>query len=152
MPKEARGDYLRVTRKFFKRVKTGREVVLKPLKDGAKIELGDEVEVHISISSKHPMEYVHLRDPRPAGFEPVSTTSRHKWNLGIYWYEEVRDSGMNFFFEALPQGEFPFKHRMRAATAGTFKVAPAILQPVYAPEFAAYSSGSVIAIDQARKK
>ncbi len=152
MPKEARGDFLRLTRKFFKRVKTGREVVLQPLKDGAHIEIGDEVEVHLSISSKHPMEYVHLRDPRPAGFEPVSTTSRHRWNLGIYWYEEVRDSGMNFFFEALPKGQFPFKYRMRAATAGIFKVAPATLQPVYAPEFAAYSSGSVIAIDQTIRK
>ena len=150
MPKEARGDYLKVTRKFFKRVKTGREVELQPLKDGAHIEVGDEVEVHLSISSKHPMEYVHLRDPRPAGFEPVSTTSRHRWNLGIYWYEEVRDSGMNFFFEALPQGEFPFKHRMTAAVSGTFKVAPAILQAVYAPEFAAYSSGAKITIDPAK--
>jgi uncharacterized protein YfaS (alpha-2-macroglobulin family) len=146
LPKEARGDYLKVTRKFSKRVKTGREVVLKPLKEGAQIEPGDEVEVHLSISSKHPMEYVHLRDPRPAGFEPVGTTSKHKWNLGIYWYEEVRDSGMNFFFEALPQGEFPFKHRMRATMAGKFKVAPATLQPMYAPEFAAYSSGKVITI------
>jgi uncharacterized protein YfaS (alpha-2-macroglobulin family) len=141
---------LKVTREFFLREKTGREVVLKPLKEGAKIEPGDEVEVHISISSKHPMEYVHLRDPRPAGFEPVSTTSKHKWDLGIYWYEEVRDSGMNFFFEALPQGEFPFKHRMRAAIAGTFKVAPATLQPMYAPEFAAYSSGKVITIKPAK--
>jgi uncharacterized protein YfaS (alpha-2-macroglobulin family) len=150
LPKEARGDYLKVTRKFFKRVKGGREVVLKPLKDGAKLEPGDEVEVQISISSKHPMEYVHLRDPRPAGFEPVSLTSKHKWNLGIYWYEEVRDSGMNFFFEALPQGEYPFKHRMRAAIAGKFKVAPATLQPMYAPEFAAYSSGKVITIKPAK--
>jgi len=150
LPEEARGDYLNVTRKFFKRVKGGREVTLQPLKDGAKIEVGDEVEVQISISSKHPMEYVHLRDPRPAGFEPVSMTSKHKWNLGIYWYEEVRDSGMNFFFEALPQGEFPFKHRMRAAIAGTFKVAPATLQPMYAPEFAAYSSGKIITIKPAK--
>ncbi|RME21140.1 MAG: hypothetical protein D6806_15205, partial [Deltaproteobacteria bacterium] len=86
------------------------------------------------------------RDPRPAGCEPVSLRSGHKWSLGIYWYEEVRDSGMNFFFERLPQGEYPFKHRMRAAAAGTFKVAPATVQPMYAPEFAAYSSGYTMTI------
>ena len=44
------------------------------------------------------MEYVHLRDPRGAGFEPESAQSRHRWDLGIYWYEEIRDSGTNFFF------------------------------------------------------
>ena len=107
---------------------------------------GDEVEVHLSLRSKHPMEYVHLRDPRAAGFEPASNISKHKWDLGINWYEEIRDSGTNFFFEQLPQGEYTFKYRIRAATAGTFKVAPAIVQPMYAPEFAAYSSGAALKI------
>jgi uncharacterized protein YfaS (alpha-2-macroglobulin family) len=146
LPKEARGDYLNVTRKYFKRIKSGREVILKPLAEGAKLVPGDEVEVQISLSSKHPMEYVHLRDPRPAGFEPVSNVSKHKWSLGIYWYEEVRDSGMNFFFEKLPQGEYPFKYRIRAAVAGTFKAGPATIQPMYAPEFSAYSSGAKLTI------
>jgi uncharacterized protein YfaS (alpha-2-macroglobulin family) len=146
MPEEDRGDYLKVSRTFFKRVTGGREVVLEPLKEGAVLKPGDEVEVHISLRSKHPMEYVHLRDPRGAGFEPDSPVSRHKWELGIYWYEEIRDSGTNFFFESLPQGEYNFKYRIRAATAGTFKVAPATVQPMYAPEFTAYSAGAVLAI------
>jgi alpha-2-macroglobulin len=152
MPAEARGDFLSVTRKYFKREKTGREAVLKPLKEGARLEPGDEIEVHISLTTKHPMEYVHLRDPRPAGCEPVSNVSKHKWALGIYWYEEVRDSGMNFFFERLPQGEYPFKYRIRAAIAGTFKAGPATVQPMYAPEFTGYSSGATINIKPAEKK
>ena len=87
------------------------------------------------------------RDPRGAGFEPTSFTSRHKWDLGISWYEEIRDSGTNFFFERLPVGEYTFKYRIRAAVAGKFKVAPAMVQPMYAPEFVAYSSGAVLDID-----
>jgi uncharacterized protein YfaS (alpha-2-macroglobulin family) len=62
------------------------------------------------------------------------------------WYEEIRDSGTNFFFERLPQGEYTFKYRIRAATAGDFKVAPATVQPMYAPEFAAYSTGAELQI------
>ena len=76
----------------------------------------------------------------------MSLTSEFKWGLGIGWYEEVRDSGTNFFFERLPVGEYPFKYRLRAATAGTFKVAPATVQSMYAPEFNAYSSGATMAI------
>jgi uncharacterized protein YfaS (alpha-2-macroglobulin family) len=53
---------------------------------------------------------------------------------------------MNFFFEQLPQGDYPLIHRVRATTAGTFKVAPATVQPMYAPEFAAYSSGATMVI------
>jgi len=148
LPEEERGDYLQLSRKYFKRVNTGREFSLQPISEGAALESGDEVEVHLSLTSKHPMEYVHLRDPRAAGFEPGSNLSRHKWDLGVSWYEEIRDSGTNFFFEHLPQGEYTFKYRIRAAAAGTFKVAPATVQPMYAPEFTAYSSGAVLRISK----
>jgi uncharacterized protein YfaS (alpha-2-macroglobulin family) len=146
LPEEDRGDYLKLSRSYFKRVNTGTEFVLQPLLEGAVLVSGDEVEVHLSLTSKHPMEYVHLRDPRAAGFEPSSNLSRHKWDWGMSWYEEIRDSGTNFFFERLPQGEYTFKYRIRAATTGVFKIAPATVQPMYAPEFSAYSSGASITI------
>jgi uncharacterized protein YfaS (alpha-2-macroglobulin family) len=146
LPTEERGDFLGVSRTYFKRVKEGREVTLVPLTDGATLVPGDELEVQISLRAKHTADYVHLRDPRGAGFEPVDTTSRHRWDLGIYWYEEIRDSGTNFFFENVPVGEYTFKYRVRAAVAGTFKVGPATVQPMYAPEFTAYSAGHTLTI------
>jgi alpha-2-macroglobulin len=148
LPEEARGDYLRLTRSYFKRVNTGKEFSLQPLEEGATLAPGDEVEVHLSLTSKHPLEYVHLRDPRGAGFEPSGNISQHKWDLGLCWYEEIRDSGTNFFFEHIPQGEYAFQYRIRATTGGVFKIAPATVQPMYAPEFTAYSSGAVIKISQ----
>ncbi len=89
---------------------------------------------------------MHLRDPRGAGLEPENATSRWRWNLGIGWYEEIRDSGANFFFEWLPAGEYTFTYRLRANMAGTFRVGPATVQSMYAPEFAAYSQGHVLTI------
>ena len=59
----------------------------------------------------------------------------------------MRDSGTNFFFERLPAGEYTFKYRLRAAMAGTFKVAPAVLQSMYAPEFTAYSAGNELEVE-----
>jgi len=144
LPEEARGDFLSVKRSYFLRKHEGKEYILIPLEEGVKIEVGDQVEVHLSIRSKHPMEYVHLRDPRGAGFEPESNKSGHRWDLGIYWYEEVRDSASNFFFEYLPQGEYNFRYRIRANMSGLFRVGPATLQGMYAPEFAAFSSGAVL--------
>ncbi len=146
MPEEARGDFLSVTRTYYLRDPSGREVVLRPLAEGTPVTVGDEVEVHLSVRTKHPMEYVHLRDPRAAGFEPVSLRSAFRWDLGLGFYEEVRDSGQNFFFEALPHGEYTFKYRLRAAQAGTFKAGPATIQPMYAPEFTAYSAGHVLTV------
>jgi uncharacterized protein YfaS (alpha-2-macroglobulin family) len=123
-------------------------MVLEPLADGAVLEAGDELEVQLSLRSKHEAEYVHLRDPRGAGFEPDTTgaVSRYKWDLGISWYEEYRDSGTNFFFEKLPVGEYTFKYRVRVAMSGAFRVGPAVVQSMYAPEFVAYSQGHLLKV------
>jgi uncharacterized protein YfaS (alpha-2-macroglobulin family) len=146
MPEKGEGDLFAVERTYFKREKRGEDVALRPLAEGAPLAVGDEVEVHLSVRARHQAEYVHLRDPRPSGCEPATLVSGHKWDLGLARYEEIRDSGTNFFMEWLPEGEYTLKHRMRCAMAGTFKAAPATLQSMYAPEFAAYSSGAVITV------
>lgn len=147
LPKMAVGDFLSVNRKYFKRVAEKSGFKLYPFKEGEKVSLGDEVEVHLSLKAKHQMEYVHLRDPRAAGFGPVDGTSKHKWELGIYWYEEIRDSGTNFFFERLPQGEYNFRYRLRASTEGNFRVGPAFVQPLYAPELVGFSEGHELKVE-----
>lgn len=146
LPEEGRGDLLAVERSYFRRDISGGEVVLRPLGPGDTVAVGDEVEVHLSIRAKHAMEYVHLRDPRGAGLEPVDQTSRYRWQGGLGYYEEVRDSGQNFFLEWMPAGEYRLKYRLRAAMAGSFRVGPATLQSMYAPEFQAFSSGTLLDI------
>jgi len=146
MPERGDGDLFTVERSYFKREKRGEEVVLRPLADGAALAVGDEIEVQLSVRARHQAEYVHLRDPRPAGCEPVTLVSGYRWDAGLGRYEEIRDSGTNFFMEWLPEGEYTLKHRVRCAMAGTFKAAPATLQSMYAPEFAAYSAGAVVTI------
>jgi uncharacterized protein YfaS (alpha-2-macroglobulin family) len=150
LPEEDRGDFFHVSRRYFRREVKGSEWVLVPLAEGGTIAVGDQLEVQLSIRSKHEAEYVHLRDPRGAGFEPESPVSRFRWDLGIGWYEEIRDSATNFFFERLPVGEYTFKYRVRAATAGTFRVGPATLSSMYAPEFTAYSAGAKLAVGEGK--
>jgi len=146
LPSEDRGDFFAVSRKYFRRDASASGFTLTPLSEGATLAPGDEVEVQISLSAKHAAEYVHLRDPRAAGLEPGVVVSGYKWDLGISWYEETRDSGTNFFFERLPAGQYTLKYRVRANMAGTFKVGPATVQSLYAPEFNAYSSGATVTV------
>ncbi|MCC2655723.1 MAG: hypothetical protein K0Q76_831 [Panacagrimonas sp.] len=146
LPDQARGDLFGVTRRYFRRENHDGQFTLTPLADGADLAPGDELEVQLSIRAKHAAEYVHLRDPRAAGLEPGVATSGYKGDLGLVWYEEIRDSGTNFFFERLPAGEYTLKYRTRANMGGTFRVGPATLQSMYAPEFAAFSAGSRLTI------
>ena len=143
-PAQGQGDFFTVSRTYFRRGAHGKEVLLTPLADGAKLNVGDELEVHLSLRTKHAAEYVHLRDPRGAGFEPENAVSGYRWDLGAGYYQEVRDSGTNFFFDSLPVGEYPLVYRVRATMAGTFHVGPATVQSIYAPEFNAYSAGAAL--------
>jgi uncharacterized protein YfaS (alpha-2-macroglobulin family) len=135
-----------VSRSYYRREQREGQWVLSPLREGAPLALGDQVEVQLSLRARHAAEYVHLRDPRAAGLEPGVVVSGYKWDLGLVRYEEVRDSATNFFVEWLPAGEYTLVHRLRAATAGSFRTAPATLQSMYAPEFTAYSSGAVLEV------
>ena len=145
-PTQGVGDLLQVERRYFRRTHNGKEYLLTPLGPGSALAIGDELEVQLSLRSKHAAQYIHLRDPRAAGLEPEAAVSRYRWDLGVAAYEEVRDSSTNYFFERLPAGEYTFTYRLRASMAGTFSIGPATLQSLYAPEFAAYSTGHQLTI------
>jgi uncharacterized protein YfaS (alpha-2-macroglobulin family) len=147
MPAAGEGDLFAVERRYFRRHNDGDKWVLTPLAEGAILAVGDQVEVQLAVTARHAAEYVHLRDPRGAGFEPESPRSGYRWDQGIGCYEEVRDSGANFFFDWLPAGQYTFKYRLRANLAGVFKVGPAVLQSLYAPEFVAYSAGRLVKVE-----
>ena len=150
LPTEARSDFFEVSRSYFLRSHNGKEFTLKPLAEGTTLHPGDQVEVQLSLRSKQPAEYVHLRDPRAAGLEPEAATSHYSWDYGPGVYEEYRDSGTNFFFESLPAGQYTFRYRLRANLAGQFRIGPATVQSIYAPEFSAYSSGYNLSITETK--
>jgi len=52
----------------------------------------------------------------------------------------------NAMGESVPIGEFNFKYRVRASMAGTFRVGPAVMQSMYAPEFTAYTAGTTLTV------
>jgi uncharacterized protein YfaS (alpha-2-macroglobulin family) len=147
LPKEPRGDFFQIERRYYKRSSSTGGAKLTLLKDGDPLSIGDEVEVQLSLTSRHEAEYVHLKDPRPAGFEPMDTVSRYKWDLGLGRYEEIRDSATNFFMQWLPKGQYTLKYQLRASHGGTFRSTPATIQPLYAPEFVGFSQGQIIHVD-----
>jgi uncharacterized protein YfaS (alpha-2-macroglobulin family) len=147
LPAEARGDLFHVERRYFRRARGADETALEPIAAATRLAPGDEIEVQLSIRAAAAAEYVHLRDPRPAGLEPGVATSGWRWDLGLSYYEEVRDSGQNFFFEWLPAGEYTLRYRLRANLAGEFRSGPATLQSMYAPEFTAYSTGEMLRVE-----
>lgn len=146
---DASGSSVMDLKREFYLVRAGDKLSL--LKVGDKINIGDEVEVLLTIKSKSQLEYVHLKDPRGAGFESNSLLSGYQWQT-IGRYEEPRDSLMNFFFDNIPKGEYLMKHRFKATTAGVYTFNSATIQSMYAPEMAAYSSSFRLEVIESSSK
>src|SRR5262249_20628415 len=127
LAEESEPGLLNVTRRFFRRVKEGEDYHLKPLKSGDTVAVGDEIEVQLTINTKSQFEYVHLKDPRGAGFEGEELLSGWKWDQ-LSRYEEPRDSLTNFFVSWLPHGEYILRYRVRPTTAGRYRIGAAVLQ------------------------
>ena len=109
------------------------------------MSVGDQLEVQLTVKTRSQFEYVHLKDPKAAGFEAETLNSGWQWDQ-LARYEEPRDSLTNFFMDWLPHGEYVLKYRLRPTTPGTFKTGAAVIQSMYAPEFAAHSSGITLKV------
>ena len=66
--------------------------------------MGDELVVRIELRTDRDMEYVHMKDHRGSGTEPVNVLSRYKYQDGLGYYESTRDTASHFYLDYLPKG------------------------------------------------
>jgi hypothetical protein len=103
------------------------------------IAVGDELVTRIEIQVDRDMEYVHLKDQRGSGTEPVNVLSRYRYQDGLAYYENTRDTASHFFIEYLPKGAYVFEYAVRAQHRGDYQTGIAEIQCMYAPEFNSHS-------------
>ncbi|MDR2065087.1 MAG: carboxypeptidase-like regulatory domain-containing protein [Prevotellaceae bacterium] len=138
---------LKIKREYFIEKNTGSGTKLNRINENSKIKTGDKIKARIEISADRDYEYVHLKDMRAAGFEPVNVISRSKYQDGIWYYESTKDASANFFIYYLKKGTYVFEYELTANNAGEFYTGIATLQCMYAPEFSAHSAGEKIIIE-----
>ena len=90
------------------------------------------------------MEFMHMKDLRASGTEPVNVLSRYKWQSGLGYYESARDASTDFFFDLLPKGTWVFDYPLFVTHSGQFTAGICTIQSMYAPEFNAHSEGRKI--------
>ncbi|MBL7841745.1 MAG: hypothetical protein JNJ75_16490 [Cyclobacteriaceae bacterium] len=131
---------LKLKKDLFLQQNTDRGPVITPIA-GKELHVGDLIKVRIELRVDRNLEYVHLKDMRAAGFEPVSTLSTHKYQDGLYYYESPRDLATNFFIGYMPKGTYVFEYSLRVSQKGDFSNGITTIQCMYAPEFTSHSQG-----------
>ncbi|MFW5785594.1 MAG: alpha-2-macroglobulin family protein, partial [Chitinispirillaceae bacterium] len=106
------------------------------------LEVGDLVTVRLIVRVDRSMEYVHIKDMRPSGFEPVDVLSRSRYIAGTRFFQSTKDAATHFFIDFLPEGDHVLEYRLRVVHAGTYQSGIAEIRNMYAPEFGGHS-GSV---------
>ncbi len=120
---------------------------LRPIAEGTPLKVGSKLKVRIELRVDRDMEYVHMKDMRASGFEPINVLSSYKWQGGLGFYESTRDAATNFFFSFLPKGTYVFEYPLRVALNGNFSNGVTTIQCMYAPEFTSHSEGIRIDVE-----
>ncbi|MDO4410060.1 MAG: alpha-2-macroglobulin family protein [Akkermansia sp.] len=117
------------------------------IKDGDIIQSGDIIEVVLSVKTKNDVEYIMLRDPKPAGCESTQTNSGYTSLGTAFGYKEIADTEIRLFLEKLSMGEYQLKHTLRAERPGKFSSLPTVIEAMYAPELRGNSSELKLGIE-----
>ncbi len=136
---------LAIKKTITKEVITKDGVLLKPISE-AEVKQGDKLIIRIELRVSQAMEYVHMKDMRAAGLEPINVISRQKYQGGLSYYETTKDASTNFFFGYLPEGTWVFEYPLRVNLPGDFSNGITTIQCMYAPEFTSHSEGVKIEI------
>jgi uncharacterized protein YfaS (alpha-2-macroglobulin family) len=131
------GTPLKLKKTLYIKTNTKKGPVLEPVK--GPIAVGDELVVRVELRVDRDMEYVHLKDQRGSGVEPVNVISRYRYQDGLGYYESTRDTASHFFISYLPKGVYVFEYSTRVQHRGQYQTGIASIQCMYAPEFNSHS-------------
>ncbi|MGR7813463.1 alpha-2-macroglobulin family protein [Lacinutrix undariae] len=138
---------LKLSKKLFLKTNTDYGEQLKEITTNTALQVGDLVRVRIELKNDRPMEFVHMKDMRAAGLEPINVLSQYKWQDGLGYYESTKDAATNFFFDNLPKGVFVFEYDLRVTNKGQMSNGITTIQSMYAPEFSNHSEGLKITVE-----
>jgi hypothetical protein len=139
---------LKLNKKLFIQQNSPTGIKLLSIDSNTTLKPGDKLTVRIELRVDRDMEYVHMKDMRASGFEPLNVFSGYRWQDGLGYYESTRDAATNFFFSSLHKGTYVFEYPLVVTHAGNFSNGVTTIQSMYAPEFTSHSVGVRVTVDR----
>lgn len=139
-------SYISITKELYRKVKTVNGEELKKISNETPLKIGDKVTVRMILNTDRPMEFIHIKDMRAAGFEPLNVLSGYQWNNSLGYYQSTKDASANFYIQYMPKGKYVFEYDYVANAAGKFSNGITTIQNYYAPQMNAHTKGSEVQI------
>ncbi len=117
-----------------------------PLTAKDTLNQGEKVLVRLTIKSEIPVDFIHIKDNRAPGFEPIDVISGMNYGGGLRYYKSTRDASTNFYIDYLPSGQYAIEFELRATHRGVFSGGITTIQSMYAPENSAHANSPKVNI------
>lgn len=141
-------NYISITKELYKKVKTVNGEELQKITAQTPLKVGDKVTVRMILNTDRNMEFIHLKDMRAAGFEPLNVISGYQWKNNLGYYQSTKDASTNFYIQNMPKGKYVFEYDYICNASGTFSNGISTLQNYYAPQMNAHTSGTKVTISE----
>ncbi|MGB5980503.1 MAG: alpha-2-macroglobulin family protein [Nonlabens sp.] len=138
-------DFISVDKKLFIENYSGNEMSWVPLNDGS-LKVGDKVKIRMLVKTSKNISYVHIKDLRASGFEPIEFSSGHHSTNGAVFYKSIRDASHHYYFEYMKAGSYVLEYEVVCNNPGNFTNGFTVLETMYNPDFKSYSSSSNVVI------
>ena len=135
---------LQLEKELFVNHETKQGRVIEPLI--GTLNVGDLITVRVVLKVDRDMEYVHLKDLRGSGLEPVDVLSGYRYQDGLRYYQSTKDVATHFFIDYLPKGTYVFEYDLRVQLRGRYESGIAEIQCMYAPEFSSHSKSRLLIV------
>ncbi|MFC4687286.1 alpha-2-macroglobulin [Epilithonimonas pallida] len=141
-------SYISISKELYKKVKTENGEQLIKINENSTLKVGDKVTVRMILNTDRNMEFIHLKDMRAAGFEPLDVISGYQWKNNLGYYQSTKDASTNFYIEYMPKGKYVFEYDYVANASGKFSNGITTLQNYYAPQMSAHTQGTKVKINE----
>ncbi len=127
-------------------------------------EVGEVIEVRLTVVVPADLHYVIVEDPIPAGTEPIdpnldisaqigtrpelNSLDANRFGWGWWWFSniEYRDEMVALYSTYLPAGSYEYVYSIRASVPGTYNVIPPTAQEFYFPDVYGRGDGSTFTV------
>ncbi|SMP11701.1 alpha-2-macroglobulin family protein [Chryseobacterium profundimaris] len=141
-------NYLSITKELYRKIKTVNGEELQKITSETPLKVGDKVTVRMILNTDRAMEFIHIKDMRAAGFEPLDVLSGYQWKNNLGYYQSTKDASTNFYIQYMAKGKYVFEYDYVANASGKFSNGITTIQNYYAPQMNAHTKGSDVSISE----
>ena len=139
-------NYISITKELYRKIKTVNGEELQKISPETPLKVGDKITVRMILNTDRAMEFIHVKDMRAAGFEPLNVISGYQWKNSLGYYQSTKDASTNFYIESMPKGKYVFEYDFVANASGKFSNGITTMQNYYAPQMNAHTKGTNVEI------